>query len=156
MGRRTRTREESPAAGDRKCGLCGKAGRLTTTECCGQVICDDEHTYKLFTYARNSCSRNHRRYTICGFHHAERHGGPWAECTTCPSEIPTEMYVHYGTNEYNFVRLENPPTFDPTRCSRCNNVIDLSAGGYSRRGDALSCYRCTLEANPGLRELYRR
>src|SRR3989338_8005647 len=54
-----------------RCGLCGKTRNLTKTECCGNWICDDEHKYVIFSYARNSCYRNHRRYTLCGSHHAE-------------------------------------------------------------------------------------
>ncbi len=46
-----------------RCGLCGKTKNLTKTECCGQWICDDEHKYVLFSYAQNSCFRNHHRYT---------------------------------------------------------------------------------------------
>jgi len=41
------------------CGLCGKKRKLTRTECCGQWICDDEDQYVLFSYAQNSCYRNH-------------------------------------------------------------------------------------------------
>ncbi|MEE8305138.1 MAG: DUF6398 domain-containing protein [Candidatus Tectomicrobia bacterium] len=52
-----------------QCGLCGRTGNLTKTECCGQRICDDAHTYRLFSYARNSCYRNHDRYTLCSFHY---------------------------------------------------------------------------------------
>lgn len=39
-----------------RCGLCGKTTNLTKTECCGTWICDDEHKYVMFSYARNSCS----------------------------------------------------------------------------------------------------
>ncbi len=58
-----------------RCGLCGKATNLTKTECCGNWICDDEDQYVMFSYARNSCLRNHRRYTLCGYHHTEGHEG---------------------------------------------------------------------------------
>jgi hypothetical protein len=71
------------AANSPRCGLCGKTRKLTKTACCGEWICDDEANYQLFSYARNSCSRNHRRYTLCGFHHAEEHTGDWAECQLC-------------------------------------------------------------------------
>jgi len=60
-----------------KCGLCGKTTNLTKTECCGQWICDDEDQYVPFSYARNSCYRNHRLYTLCGYHYAEGHPGDW-------------------------------------------------------------------------------
>ena len=59
--------------------------------------------------ARNSCHRNHRRYTLCAFHHGEGHPGDWQTCPKCRKSFPTEIYVRYGTNEYNFVKLENPP-----------------------------------------------
>ena len=39
------------------------------------------------------------------------------------------MYVDYGTNEYNFVKLKNPPKFNPTRCAKCKAVISLAADG---------------------------
>jgi len=34
------------------CGLCGNTNTndLTLTECCNQWICDDEHTYVLFSF----------------------------------------------------------------------------------------------------------
>ena len=49
-----------------KCGLCGKKKNLVRAECCGQWICNDEDKYVLFSYAENSCHRNHRRMTLCG------------------------------------------------------------------------------------------
>ena len=134
------------SAGDgaaHRCGLCGKAGRLTKTECCDQWICDDEGSYVMFSYARNSCSRNQRRYTLCGYHHAAAHTGDWRECTECRSSFEPEIYAHYGTNEYNFVTLENPPAFQPTLCASCGERLDLGGGGYSVRGGEYSCMRCT-------------
>jgi hypothetical protein len=126
-----------------KCGLCGKKGKLTRTECCGQWICDDEDKYVPFSYARNSCHRNHRRYTLCGYHNTEGHPGDWKTCQKCRDEIETEMYVYYGTNEYNYDKLENPPDYEPTRCSECGAVIVLSEGGYSGLGDEIWCTKCT-------------
>ncbi len=54
------------------------------------------------------------------------------------------MYVYYGTNEYNFTVLENPPKFKPTHCSVCGKVIRLSEGGYSLDGDAYLCEECSF------------
>ena len=125
-----------------KCGLCGKTTRLTKTECCDQWICDDEDKYVLFSYAHTSCSRNHRRYTLCGHHAAEGHPGTWQECPTCRTDIDTEMYVYFGTNEYNFEKLANPPTYEPTKCSVCGKVIVLSEEGYSISGGAYRCEMC--------------
>jgi len=126
-----------------RCGLCGKRGKLTRTECCGQWICDDEHKYVLFSYARNSCHRNHRQKTLCAYHHNERHAGKWQDCSKCREDFETEMYVWYGTNEYNFEKLANPPDYAPTTCGGCGTVINLSEGGYSHGPDGYQCDACT-------------
>ncbi len=42
------------------------------------------------------------------------------------------MYVWYGTNEYNFTVLENPPAYKSTYCAKCGNIIVLPEGGYSK------------------------
>ena len=127
----------------RHCGLCGKTRKLTRTECCGQWICDDEDKYVLFSYARNSCFRNHRRYTLCGYHSAEEHAGDWRTCQQCREDIQTEMYVYYGTNEFNFVTLENPPRYEPTLCKQCGAVIRLSEDAYTMKGKGYYCERCS-------------
>ena len=114
-----------------KCGLCGKKGKLTRTECCGQWICDDGDEYVPFSYARNSCYRNHSSFTLCSHHYNEGH-------------FDTEMYVYYGTNEYNFEKLEDPPDYEPTRCSECGAAIVLSEGGYLRDKDGYKCGKCTV------------
>ena len=107
-----------------RCGLCGKTKRLTRTECCRRWICDDEGNYVAFSYARNSCSRNHRRFTLCGLHHTEGHRGEWKSCVACREHCAElEMYVWYGTNEHNFEKLENPPAYEPTHCGGCGRVI---------------------------------
>ena len=136
--RKQLTTKEKP-----RCGLCGKITKLTKTECCNQWICDDEDKYILFSYARNSCYRNHHRYTLCGYHYAEGHPGDWKTCPKCMEDLETEMYVYYGTNEYNFEKLENPPEYEPTKCSKCGTVIILSEGGYSSKGDECFCEECT-------------
>ncbi|MCI0335696.1 MAG: hypothetical protein L0228_21020 [Planctomycetes bacterium] len=132
-----------------QCGLCGGTENLTKTECCGQWICDDEDNYVLFSYAHNSCARNHRRYTLCGHHFEEGHAGHWKNCDECRKDTPTEMYVYYGTNEYNFDVLENPPQYEPTKCSRCGAVIPLANGGYSYSGkEGYLCFDCTAAKHP--------
>lgn len=128
------------------CGLCGKTKNLIKTECCGNWICDDADSYQMFSYARNSCYRNHDRYTLCAYHFNEGHEGDWRECAQCREDMEPEMYVWYGTNEYNFVKLENPPEFEPTKCDECGKVIHLGAeGGYSMLGEKYWCYDCTTE-----------
>lgn len=142
--KQTVTAKRKPAAAERRqCGLCGKTRKLIQTECCGQWICDDEDTYVLFSYARNSCSRNHRRYTLCGFHATEEHPGRWTECKRCRNEIAeTEMCVWYGTNEYNFEMLQNPPHYEPTRCAKCRKVIVLSQEAHTTSGKGYLCSAC--------------
>jgi hypothetical protein len=128
----------------KRCGLCGKAGRLMKTECCNQYICDDYDQYVLFSYARNSCARNHDRYTLCASHFNEGHKGDWRECKKCRDSFETEMYVWYGTNEYNFVKLENPPQYEPTLCANCKKIIRLAEDGYSVTGKGkYLCMRCS-------------
>jgi hypothetical protein len=137
-----RTPRRSGAGTKPRCGLCGKTGNLTKTECCGQWVCDDEGSYVLFSYARNSCSRNHRRYTLCGFHFNEGHEGGWLECEECRQGFETELYVYYGTNDFNFVKLANPPAFEPTTCTRCKRIIKLGTDAYSISGTSTICSAC--------------
>jgi len=126
----------------KKCFICGKKTKLTKTECCNQWICDDENKYVLFSYAHNSCKRNHRQYTLCGHHHTEEHSGDWKTCKKCKGDTELEMYVYFGTNEYNFEKLENPPTYKPTLCIKCRKVINLSKDGYSMNKDGYFCMKC--------------
>lgn len=148
---RKKSRKPSTSRGAKKtsdhstarCGLCGNTKNLIRTECCGNWICDDEDEYVLFSYARNSCSRNHRRYTVCGFHFSEGHPGRWQDCQKCRDSAEPELYVYHATNEYNFEVLQNPPDFEPTRCAGCGRVIDLVAGGYSLNRRGYWCGSCT-------------
>ncbi|MBN1433815.1 hypothetical protein JW921_03590 [Candidatus Fermentibacterales bacterium] len=130
-----------PAA--RRCGLCGKTGKLVRTECCGNWICDDQDEYVPFSYAGNSCYRNHSRYTLCSYHHNEGHEGDWKTCRKCRDAFETEMYVWYGTNEHNFEKLPDPPCFEPTLCANCGRVISLGRESYSQLGDDYWCQECT-------------
>ena len=148
MKKKTRRTRKNISKDIPRCGLCGKTKNLIKTECCNNWICDDQDEYVIFSYARNSCSRNHDRYTLCGFHFNEGHEGNWQDCKECRDAFETEMYVYYGTNEYNFEKLKNPPTYEPTRCSRCNEIIILGDGGYSLRGKKYFCYDCTNEEHP--------
>lgn len=126
------------------CGLCGSKTNLTRTECCGQWICDDEDQYVPFSYARNSCYRNHSRYTLCGYHFNEGHEGDWKTCIKCREDFSheLEMYVEYGTNEYNFEKLPAPPAFELTYCSGCGKRIVMAEGGYTVRDGKYTCFKC--------------
>ena len=126
------------------CGLCGKKTNLTRTDCCGNWICDDEHKYVMFSYDKNSCHRNHDQYTLCAYHSHNEHTGDWKGCKECEESLGTEMYVWHGTNEYNFDVLENPPAYEPTKCSKCGIVIKLTTDSYSMSGgDQYWCEKCT-------------
>ena len=125
-----------------RCGLCGKKGKLTKTECCDRWICDDEDQYVVFSYARNSCYRNHNVFTLCAHHHEEEHEGDWKECKKCRKNYETEMYVWFGTNEYNFEKLQNPPKFKATKCSKCGVIIKLSEGGFGMEKGEYVCFEC--------------
>lgn len=126
------------------CGLCGKVGKLTKTSCCDQWICDDAGQYVLFSYARNSCYRNHDRYSLCSYHYNEGHKGDWKECQECREDFETEMYVWYGTNEYNFEKLANPPKHEPTKCAKCKKIIKLSEDEHSLTAEGqYLCGECT-------------
>ena len=52
------------------------------------------------------------------------------------------MYVWYGTNEYNFEVLPDPPKFEPTHCAGCNRIISLGTDGYSIYNGKYYCVRC--------------
>jgi hypothetical protein len=128
-----------------RCGLCGKTRNLTKTECCGNWICADEHKYVMFSYAKNSCHRNHLRYTLCGYHFNEEHGGNWKICTKCRAAFEPEMVGWYGTNEYNFEKMPDPPSCKPTKCSRCGTVIKLGTDAYTRSADEYWCEICAAK-----------
>lgn len=120
------------------CGLCGKSGSLARTECCGNLICDDERAY-----LRNGCRTRHDRFTLCGFHASEAHAGAWQTCWKCRDEFETEIFVWYGTNQWNFVKLENLPSFKPTLCSTCGQRIRLGTDEHTIKPDGRRlCGRC--------------
>lgn len=126
-----------------KCGLCGSSRKkLMKTACCNNWICDDEDKYVLFSYARNCCARNHRRFTLCCAHYDERHKGEWKNCEKCKKMFDPEMYDWYGTNEYNFEKLDELLPFTPVRCGKCGSMILQSRESYTACPDGT--YRCEL------------
>lgn len=143
----------APAADRPRCGLCGSTDKpLRRTACCNHWVCDDEDQYVLFSFAHNSCARNHNRYTLCSYHHNEGHAGAWQDCEQCRASFETEIYVYYGTNEYNFETLPHPPAFEPTHCAGCGRVISLGHDGYMQSGKDYFCQRC---ANKRMQETIR-
>lgn len=125
-----------------KCGLCGSTKKkLTKTICCNNWICDDADTYQIFSYARNSCYRNHDRYTLCSYHNNENHKGKWQDCKDCKDNFDLPSYTEMGTNEYNFERLENPEKFTIS-CVNCKFTAN-SIDKFAYR--TLKGYYCTKE-----------
>ena len=123
------------------CGICGSSRKkLIRTKCCNNWICDDQEDYVLFSYARNSCFRNHQRYTLCAVHFNEGHQGRWQDCKKCLKMFSVEMYNWYGANEYNFERLDKLLPFTPIRCGQCGVIIFESRDDYSILPD--DTYRC--------------
>ncbi len=141
-----KTKRDTPKTSRKPpCGLCGKSSKPRfRTECCKQWICGDESDYVFFSFARNICSRNHRRFTLCGFHHTEEHGGDWQTCEECKKSFKheMEMYMWYGTDEYNFEKLLNPPSFLPTYCAGCKKIIRLPDEGFTCLKQIYVCEAC--------------
>jgi len=55
------------------------------------------------------------------------------------------MLVWYGTNEYNFEKMPNPPSCEPAKCAQCGQVIVLADGGYSHGPKGYTCMNCLEE-----------
>ncbi|EGG21760.1 hypothetical protein DFA_01646 [Cavenderia fasciculata] len=132
-----------PPAGSH-CGLCGKTGKMRVTKCCKNIICDDYDKYQLMSFARNSCSRNHDRYTVCNTHFELKHRGAWQKCLECQRMMGVPSFADQGTNEYNFVKLANPPKYTIT-CSYCpyssGSLKDFPSISY-KFGDTKKSYAC--------------
>jgi hypothetical protein len=80
----------------------------------------------MFSYARNSCSRNHQRYTLCCSHFNEGHKGSWQDCKKCRKDFETEMYA---TSEPT-VQLRVWPIrhlrADPMRCNKSSSSQEVA------------------------------
>lgn len=112
------------------------------TACCSRPICDDEHAYKLFSYADNSCSRNHRKGTLCAYHYQEGHEGSWQQCDTCKSDFSPEMYYYYAMSDYNLEQPQTPPRYVPIQCHKCRKNIQIGFEAYVLTNNGYSCESC--------------
>ena len=57
--------------------------------------------------------------------------------------ILEQSHIYFGTNEYNFEKLLNPPAYEPTHCGGCGRVIVLSEDAHSRNPDgSYDCDGC--------------
>ncbi|ESZ97827.1 hypothetical protein SBOR_1836 [Sclerotinia borealis F-4128] len=132
---------------DTYCGLCGKTDNLTRTECCDRAICNDDGDYQAFSYSNISCNRNHRRYTLCAFHHNEEHVGKyWKKCEKCVGGVTfnQDTMITQGTSSYNFKEDEwkDAPELKPTKCGNCQKVVSTATEMHSGGGEHLRCMRC--------------
>lgn len=55
------------------------------------------------------------------------------------------MVAYFGTNEYNFERMPDPPSYEPTKCAKCGSVIVLAEGGYASGAEGYVCASCTAK-----------
>jgi hypothetical protein len=126
-----------------KCGLCWKTENLVKTDCCDSWVCDEAHKHVEIPDEPDSCFGKHDHYTLCSYHFTNRHKGDWKTCASCRKSFGTEIYVWYGTNGYNFSKLENPPEYEPTKCLDCGCLIVLSTDNYTRGVDGYRCCDCS-------------
>ncbi len=128
--------------GPKTCGICGSKGPLTKTSCCDELICDDIKNDQGVPVEQSECRRNHEKYTLCHHHYRNEHEGDWKECKECRDSFDTEMYVYYGTNEYNVEVLDDPPDYAPTECAECGTVVDRSRDAHQMTQDGILCADC--------------
>ncbi|CAG9461828.1 unnamed protein product [Pedinophyceae sp. YPF-701] len=105
---RTAATQQRPAPADtrpRECGICGSAGPLARTPCCGEWVCDRQEHYVPGSYSRAFCDRSHRRYSVCGNHWELGHAGDWRTCEECRRRWadPDRPRDWHTTNGYCFV-----------------------------------------------------
>ncbi len=62
--------------------------------------------YKMGSFIRSSCDRNHGKYTICGTHFHSGHTGDWKKCKKCQTENTKVVYDDLLTNKYNFEKVK--------------------------------------------------
>jgi len=75
-------------------------------------------------------------------HFVEEHRGSWQDCKKCRRLIEPELYAYFGTNDYNFEKLANPPAYEPTHCTGCNKVIKLASDSYTLAKGGTYCISC--------------
>ncbi|MBI5004199.1 hypothetical protein HZC00_03840 [Candidatus Kaiserbacteria bacterium] len=97
----------------------------------------------MFSYSRDICVRNHRRFTLCSYHYTEKHNGNWKTCGACLESFDAETYAWYGTNRYNFEKSPRVPAFVPQHCDACGRVLSVANGGYTNfPSGRMACEDC--------------
>src|SRR5713226_2101149 len=60
------------------------------------------------------------------------------------ASTPRTMWI--WQNAYNFEKLQNPPSYQPTKCAECGKVIIRAHGGYSMvPNKGYDCGTCALK-----------
>ena len=124
------------------CGLCGSEENIVKTPCCGLGICSP---YKQGGTQMSSrrCHHFHMRYTLCGYHHGQRHqSADWRDCQRCALLLDTP----YSNNGYNFTpRLyAEKGIFLTDECSRCPARVHTTYDNYViYPGGNLRCMSCS-------------
>lgn len=135
----------------RMCGLCrARKPPFKYTECCRRVVCADEGNYVLMSYGRNSCSRNHNRYTNCSNHNQAGHAGRWQDCAACKNGYDEYDWWTFGSNPPDLAAccnfpddvLQGPRPSLPL-CSGCRRPVDTATEAHSFGATGLCCMACT-------------
>lgn len=122
-----------------QCGLCGGKGRLTVTECCNNLICDDEADYDPLSPVLNSCHGNHKRSTLCAYHYNEQHkAADWRKCKECWDGFDPAEAEDYATNSFNFKEKNE------NECKECKEIIDVKNDDFVKRSGNYYCLDCAL------------
>lgn len=153
-----------PIGPDDVCGICGERNNLVRTSCCGNILCDNQEEYVLFSYSRKFCVRSHDRYTMCSFHKSEGHRSEdWRQCNQCKEQLTSETdkegrpaRVWHSTNGYNFTPMLESDyrkgSMITAGCGECGNRVATGFEGYSmvpkdrrdgRKVSVLTCQDCS-------------
>lgn len=134
--------QNKPISKQKKCTLCNRSQYILKTQCCKNWICDDYEDYKTFSLKKKSCLVNHYRFTICGYHYNNSHSGHWQVCDKCQKSLETEIYVWYGTNQFNFEKLKIIPAYTSKKCIKCQRIIHLAVEPYTVLEGKYTCFHC--------------
>lgn len=136
------------------CKLCSKGWsdvNLRRTNCCKQVVCNNDDEYQMFSYSRKFCNRSHDRYTLCGYHGNEReckNYRDWRlcnECVKCDDPIRVADKLWRGLNAYNIYPMlskDVPRHSLCDTCSKCKKKFISGVEGSTHSRDGVSCPRC--------------
>ena len=116
MATTSKPKSEKPRAAS-----CSKTGKLRKTQCCGNWVCDDHDKYVPFSYAQKQLQPGiMTTIPSAGIITMKGMEATGKTARNAATYFETEMYVWYGTNDYNFEKLETRPS--------SNRLTALSVG----------------------------